>query len=277
MPKIRYFRQSNRGAAAARNAGVRQSRGDLLAFLDNDDIWLPDKLELQVRVMQESPQCGLVFSDGKTFTADGVLRESILSRRLDRWIDTNMTRDPMIAKGRLIRELLFSNEIASASSVMVRRECFERSGGFDEAISIADDYDLWLRLARIYEVALIRRCLYMWRWRDDSQSGPAAERRHRWTDAGLMALEKQLPLVSPDVRAALRVHMAGLYWECARYYFDLDQFAEAKRRLWSCLRHRRAFVPAMGLLLASHLGKTPVDGMRRVKRELRSWSRRGAG
>ena len=172
LKKIRYFKQENKGTAAARNAGIKRARGDLIAFLDNDDVWLPEKLELQVRVMQAWPECGLVFTDGKTFTEAGVRRESVLSPRLDQWLRAHTTDDPLVAKGSMVRELLFCNEISSASSVMVRQKSIESTGSFDEAIAIADDYDLWLKVAREDAIAVIRRCLYMWRWHDASQSGP---------------------------------------------------------------------------------------------------------
>ena len=271
--RIRYLYQQNRGTAAARNAGVREARGELIAFLDNDDIWLPEKLELQVHVMQESLECGLVFTDGKSFTADGIRRESVISRRLDQWIDANRTKDLRVVTGDILRNLLFCNEIVSASSVMVRRECLERLGGFDEAIQIADDHDLWLRIAREYAVTLIPRCLYMWRWYDASQSGPIPDRMQHWQEASLAVMEKHLPLAPPDVRRPLRAHMARQYWECARFHFDRNQFRRSRKMLVGCLRHNRVFLPAIAFLLASRLDRSIIEGMRRMKRGARVWRR----
>ena len=113
--RIRYFYQENRGTAAARNAGVRQARGELIAFLDNDDIWLPEKLARQVQVMQGSLECGLVFTDGKRFSADGIRAESLISTRLDGWMAAHRTEGPLVAKGDIVRNLFFDNEISSAS------------------------------------------------------------------------------------------------------------------------------------------------------------------
>jgi glycosyltransferase involved in cell wall biosynthesis len=272
--RIRYFAQENKGTAAARNAGLRRARGELIAFLDNDDVWLPEKLEFQIRVMHAWPECGLVFTDGKTFTGAGVRRESVLSGRLDPWLRAHATGDPLVAKGWMVRELFFANEISSASSVMVRRELVERVGGFDEALAIADDYDLWLKVAREHAVAVIRRCLYMWRWHDESQSGPITGREHRWMEACLVVLEKHLPLVPPNLRGPLRTHVARLYWNCARHYFGLDQFRDARRMLVGCLRHNRIFLPAMAFLLASRLDSSIIHGMRRMKRGVQTWRRR---
>jgi glycosyltransferase involved in cell wall biosynthesis len=265
---IRYFYQENHGASAARNAAVRQARGELVAFLDADDVWLPEMLEVQVGVMQRAPECGLVFSDGKTLVGTRIRDESLFSRRLEPWIRAHGTGDPLVAKGSLIRELSFWNEIVT-SGVMVRRDCFEAVGGFDEQITIAEDYDLWLRIARRYPMAAVRRSLWMYRWRDDSLSGPAEERLQRWTEGRLRVMEKQLPLAPADLRAPLRVHMARQYWECARSSFDADRFLEARRLLVSCLRHDRTFVPAMMFLLACGFGRPAIHVARRAKRMLR--------
>ena len=276
MGRIRYVHQQNRGTAAARNEGVRHARGELIAFLDHDDVWLPEKLDFQVRVMGKSSDCGLVFTDGKMFTADGIRRESALSGRLDQWIDAHPTEDLFVVAGNILRNLLFCNEIVSASSVMVRRECLERVGGFDEGIAIADDHDLWLRIARQYTVALIRRCLYMWRWHDGSQSGPIRDRMQGWTEASLVVQEKHLPHAPPDVRRPLRAQMAKQYWECARFYFDRNQFRQSRKMLIGCIRHDKIFLPAMAFFIAAHLNPSIVEGLRRLKRGM-GMRRRVAG
>jgi len=274
MGKIRYLHQENHGVSAARNTALNLARGDLIAFLDADDIWLPELLELQVRVMQRSPECALVFTDGKTFTGNGVTRETVLSRRLDAWLDAYGTDDPLIAKGWMLREFLFANMIPSPSCVMVRRKCMDEVGGFDEQFVIAEDYDLWLRIARHHPVAVVRRPLFMYRLRDDSASGPAKERLQRWTEGRLRVMEKQLPLAPTHLRTSLRAHMAQLYWECARHYFDLDQFHDSRKMLVGCLRHNKTFLPAMMFLLASALGQPSIDRMRRVARVVRAWKQR---
>jgi len=267
MDRIRYYCQENRGTAAARNAGVRRARGGLIAFLDNDDIWLPEKLELQVQAMQTWPDCGLVFTDGKTFTESGIRRDSVISRRLAGWIAQHGTSDPMVVKGWLTRELFFVNEIASASSVMVRKECLESVGGFDERIVITDDYDLWLRITQRYPIVLLRSCLYMWRWREDSQSGSIFGRQHRWTEASITVLEKHWPSAPPEIRTAVRTWLSKMYWYCGRTYFDQNSFQNSRKMFLGCLHYNRVFVPAMLFLLASYLSPSFIDRLRQIKRQ----------
>ena len=135
--RIRYLRhESNRGEAAARNTGIRSARGDYLAFLDDDDEWLPDKLRLQLELFGRCPDTVGCVTGG--FTAvrarDGhVLRHEIPTRR-----------------GDLSRELLLKNIVGPPSTVMIRRDCLDRVGLFDEGIAFGVDYDLWIRLAQRY-------------------------------------------------------------------------------------------------------------------------------
>jgi len=272
MSRVRYFYQKNHGTAAARNAGVRRARGDLIAFLDNDDLWLPEKLELQVQAMRDWPDAGLVFTDGKSFTRSGIRADSVISRRLDRWIHQNTTTDPTVVKGSLLRELFFANEIASASSVMIRAQCLAQVGGFDETITVTDDFDLWLRIAQRYPIALIRSPLYMWRWREDSLSGPVHARHLRWTETSAIVLEKHWRAAPSDIRRAVRAHLSGMYWKCGRTHFQFNQFSKARQMLSGCLHHRKFFVPAMLFYLVSYLSPSLLTTLREVKRQTsRRW------
>lgn len=265
MARIRYSYQENKGTPAARNAGVAEAKGELIAFLDNDDLWLPEKLELQVQAIQRWPECALVFTDGKIFSDRGIRRHSVISRRLDEWIRECRTADPLVIKGWLTREFYYLNHISSASSVLVSRECIESIGSFDETIDVADDYDLWLRIALRYPVLFLPSCLYLWRERDDSKSGPVPERMPRWTEASIKVIEKHLHAAPGEIRQAIRVHLSRMYWYCGRTYFDLDKFRASRRMLARCIRYDKAFFPAMVFLLACHLSPSVITRLRRMK------------
>jgi len=150
-PPVRCIRQANAGPSPARNRGIREARGALIAFLDADDLWLPEKLAEQVPLFDPSaslgagPQgsVGLVYCHAERMDAEG------------RPLPTPEARKPT---GRVLEDFLFRNHCPTSAAV-VRRECLERVGGFAEDYIWAEDWHLWLRLARHYAFAAVPRVL----------------------------------------------------------------------------------------------------------------------
>ena len=136
---IRYFHQENRGPAAARNRGIAEARGEYLAFLDSDDLWIRDKSAVQERYLREHPDLLLVHCN-------------------ERWIRNgrhlNQGKRHVRGGGDQFERSLELCCI-SPSSVMVRRELFDRVGLFDEAASPCEDYDLWLRVTARFPVGFV--------------------------------------------------------------------------------------------------------------------------
>ncbi|MCG3136093.1 MAG: hypothetical protein HMLKMBBP_03909 [Planctomycetes bacterium] len=135
--RIRAFRQANAGPAVARNRAVAESRGEYVAFLDSDDVWLPGKLDAQVRILDAHPEACLVHSEVAEFFEEGEPR---------RW-----TRRPELLGGRVLLELARRNFVHTMT-VLARRSCLDAvSSGpaapFDPAYPPCEDWDLWLRLA----------------------------------------------------------------------------------------------------------------------------------
>jgi glycosyltransferase involved in cell wall biosynthesis len=136
--RIGYFRHdTNRQEARARNTGVRNSVGEYIAFLDDDDTWLPQKLAMQVNLLDKSPSkvgavyCSALQVDGET------------GRVLFQW---NAKK-----RGNIFRDLSEQNWIGIPSNIILRRQCFDTLGLFDEQIEFGLDYDMWVRVAKAYE------------------------------------------------------------------------------------------------------------------------------
>ncbi len=137
-PRLRFLRLSvNRGVGHARNVGIQSARGELIAFLDSDDEWLPQKLERQVKRMRE--------------TADpGVAVIYCLSCQYDGAADRMKPHRTIIYEGDVFGHLLTGWCPPTASLFLVKRASLQEIGGFDERLPYAEDHDLWLRLAEAH-------------------------------------------------------------------------------------------------------------------------------
>lgn len=137
--------EQNRGGAAARNTGIRHARGEFVAFLDDDDAWAPEKLELQVGCFDENgPDVALVYC-----------RAQVVD-------ETTGTTHAWATDGasHTLRDLLRRNTVGSTSLVVCRREALLEIGGFDERLPAKQDVDLYVRLAQRYRFAFVDRVLH---------------------------------------------------------------------------------------------------------------------
>jgi glycosyltransferase involved in cell wall biosynthesis len=140
IPELRLVRHARRrGVSAARNTGVAAARGQWLAFLDSDDLWLPEKLARQVSRLADKPE-RLISQTEETWVRRGVAVHKPGTHRK--------------AAGNLFGASL-ARCMISPSAVILNRRLLEEHGGFDETLPAAEDYDLWLRLTWRYEVDLV--------------------------------------------------------------------------------------------------------------------------
>jgi glycosyltransferase involved in cell wall biosynthesis len=141
-PRISYIaHRTNWRVAAARNTGVLNSSGELVAFLDDDDEWLPEKLERQIGLLRRcSEVTGAVYT-GFEMT-DRQTGQIVYTIRPNR-------------KGHILHELCRHNCVGTASTVILRRECFDEVGLFDETIDFGEEYDMWIRVAHAFDFAYL--------------------------------------------------------------------------------------------------------------------------
>ena len=137
--RLKLFVTERRGVSAARNFGVSQSRGRYIAFLDSDDLWLRRKLERQTRFMDEHPEFHICQTD-------------------EIWIRKGVRVNPRAIHQKTSGDIFKRSLelcLVSPSAVMMTRALFDRTGGFDEAFPVCEDYDLWLRISAQHQVALV--------------------------------------------------------------------------------------------------------------------------
>jgi len=143
--KLRVITQKNSGVSIARNTAIAAARGEYIAFLDHDDLWLPEKLKKQVKLLDSNKKLGLVYSDSYAIDDKGILKKgTLMSGRLFR-LHARMLR------GNVFNELFYVNFIPILTT-MVRKNVFNKVGMFDPKYKIAEDYDLFLKIAEQYPI-----------------------------------------------------------------------------------------------------------------------------
>lgn len=155
---ITVLHQPNRGVSAARNRGIAEAAGELIAFLDSDDLWLPGKLKTQVKFFEENT-------------------DAMINQTQEIWIRNGMRVNPK-KRHHKFAGMIFERSLAlclvSPSAVMIRKRLFDTVGVFDERLPACEDYDLWLRVSCRYPVHLIDFPLIIKRGGHDDQLSKAA-------------------------------------------------------------------------------------------------------
>lgn len=189
--------QIHAGQAAARNCGIRMSNSPHIAFLDADDEWLPGKLQRQIEVFQNNPRVGMLYSDCST-SGPGESSTSYFAR----------TGIPV--SGRVFERILLEGCAIYTPTVMLRRECLDNVGLFDESLAVAEDYNLWLRIAARWDVGVIPDVLAIRHITPGSLS--LSTSKHHATVAAITAFEHAMRRdLQPQQLQALRIAIAKRY------------------------------------------------------------------
>jgi len=142
--RLKYIKHTrNEGMSRARNTGIRNSLGEFIAFLDSDDIWLSEKLEMQIRLIRNDldKKIGIVACGIYQAPSDGEIIREIRQRQYT-------------CKEEIFETFAMKNIITcSASGVLIRRDCFKTSGFFDETLRAGEDWDMWQRISKHYQIA----------------------------------------------------------------------------------------------------------------------------
>ena len=142
---IKYIYKENGGVASARNKGLQEAIGEYIAFLDSDDMWGKNKLALQMELALRNPQLGIIYSD--------IYFSNDQGKRMPK-----KQTGVKFFRGTVLEEL-FKQPFIPTSSVVVKKECFESIGFFDEKFTVAEDSDMWLRISKDYTIDYIDKPL----------------------------------------------------------------------------------------------------------------------
>lgn len=206
-PRLRLvFNRENLGTYASLNVGIAAARGDFVAILNDDDLWAPDKLATQVSAFETNPRLGLVHTGGWFIDENG-----------NRHSDSAPMGFPYpdLHDGDVLLDLVERNQVIT-SSVLLRREVFDKCGLFDPAYYGCGDWHMWLRIAASFQVAQIREPMTFYRVHDENAAWNSQKmleddvRVREWLSAWSPFVER------PDSKPALAHNWACLGTEYTR-------------------------------------------------------------
>jgi glycosyltransferase involved in cell wall biosynthesis len=205
--RIKYVRhEANGGEGKARNTGVVNSSAEYIAFLDDDDEWLPDKLQRQLNLLQAADS-----SVGGVYT--GYVAIDVVDSRTVRICTPEK-------QGNVYEDLFAGNLIGGPSTVMLRMECFRKLGLFDETIPWGLDHDMWIRIAENYTFACIKEPLVRYYYHEDQMSN--------FTELRIKGKEAFLRKYAAYFSEHPKLHNCHLL-EIGRLYSDREEYKKSRK------------------------------------------------
>lgn len=220
--RVKYIEQKNAGVAAARNTAIKQARGKYVGFLDQDDLWLNNKLEVQIAALEQDMNVALVHSRHDVIDLMGNKTDYHLIPR---------------ASGYCLKDLFKENRIA-VLTVLIRKTIFDEIGLFNEQLSGVDDYDMWLRVTLKYPIKYINQSLASYRFHDSNISKDS----FKMTVLDLKTINTFL-FENPTVinligKKTVRARLYELHHQLGGWYAWGDQdFYQAKKQYWLAIQN----------------------------------------
>jgi glycosyltransferase involved in cell wall biosynthesis len=237
-PTVKYIRHvRNLGGSAARNTGIKQSHGEYIAFLDDDDEWLPNKLSLQIDVFINGNKnlglvhCGLLRSKGG----------KIIYKYMPKY------------RGNIYFKQMFEDRVFSTSSWLVKRSCFfdNRVGMFDEDLPGRQDYDMALRISRFYAIDFVPQHLAIIHEDDNNRITDSCDKRI----AGHLCVLDKIRLYSKDFNSINKRRVISYhYYSIARYLQIYGKYKEGLSFLIKSIKEWPLNIKAVVVLFFIALG-----------------------
>jgi glycosyltransferase involved in cell wall biosynthesis len=234
--QVRYFFQPNQGQSTARNKGIDEARGEWVAFLDSDDVWLPGKLERQVRAIEEfKGKCCACITDARLI--DNLGMDTTAFRRSGKRYEETLGIDPE-ASATLVKY----RDPFWVSTLLVRTDVVKQVGGFDPDIKYAEDHDCFFRLSLATSICYANEPLCLLDRSQSPQGGicrpwDKVEVRLRGSQS---MLEKWLKLDSklqPDLRKTIVQNLRHVHSAWTNWYLEHERYEEAREAVSKAVKY----------------------------------------
>jgi len=242
--RIRIVRQEHRGPAVARNAGIRASAGEYIGFLDSDDLWMPEKVEKSVDALRSNPEAGVAYTGVRIRETDTGRAYPLAQYTTSGW---------------MARDLFLECKGVNTSTLVVRRECLDAVGGFDEEFFRAQDWDIMVRLAEKFQYVHVPDALTERRLHNRSLS---VTHQDLYAKYNLLVIRKALAR-NPELYETLKDDaLARAYHRFGMLHYAEFRLKEARAEFRRSLSHR------WHIAVASYFLRTflPVGLIRRLRR-----------
>ena len=237
---IYYIKQNNKGPAAARNVGIRSSKGEYVCFLDADDLLYSNSIRDRMNVYKQYPNLGLVFTDNKKLIRkngkDLIYRErdlleiNFIEDIAKKYIDI-VNGDIYVLNNKIYYELILGCFIWTGT-VLIRREILDDIGYFLEELRIAEDLDLWIRICRKYDIGYLNKSTAMYVLHE----GGITKNIPLYYDSTIKVCFKYINDLPMGYRNRLKKQIALYYFNKGYYYYEKMLYDKSNDMFWQALR-----------------------------------------
>ncbi len=231
--RLKIFSYENGGLPTARNRGISHASGEFIALLDADDLWTPDKLELQLAALQQHPEAGVAYS--WTY----FMNEKEGGRSFH-------PCEPVFFEGNVYAKLLIGDFIYNGSNTLIRRQAIDSVGEFDPALKSCEDWEYWVRLAAHWNFVLVPKHQIFYR----RFSGAMSSKVEVMKEASLTAIEKAFRAAPPELQflkkhclTNFNLYSGNLYLQHSK---DMEGVNQAGLHLWKAIRLKPSILLSQG-------------------------------